>query len=103
MTIAAHYFPDDNASYLLVGTQASASISPALKGVVISRIQPPNLFLLEHRGRCICVAEIWINRVGIRRLDRKAMAWRRFLRRAARHNSKVCWADKPGAFSGGVR
>jgi hypothetical protein len=102
MTNAAHYFPDETATYLLIGTQTHTSISPAIKGVVISRVDS-NLFLLEHRGACECVTEAWINRVGLGGMRRKAVAWRRYLRRATRYNSKVRWADKPGAFSGGVR
>jgi hypothetical protein len=94
MTIAAHEFPED-ASYLLIGTEA-------IKGVTIERITP-ELFLLNHRGGCICVAEAWIERVGIGGLDRKATAWRRYLRRAAKHRAKPSWADKPGAFSGDAR
>jgi len=94
MTIAAQLFPDD-ASYLLIGLNETDH----LKWVSIERITE-NLFLLNHRGGCICVSESWIERVGIKGLERKAIAWRRYLRRSARHNRKVCWADKPGAFAG---
>lgn len=94
MTTAARTFPED-ASYLLIG----ANETDHLKWVTIERITP-DLFLLNHRGRCICVSEAWIERVGIEGLDRKAIAWRRHIRRSARHAAKVCWADKPEAFSG---
>jgi hypothetical protein len=93
MTVIAMFFPDINdGTYGLIGTDA-------IKGVTIERITP-DLFLLNHRGRCMCVRESWIERAGIDRLDRKANAWRRYLRRQSRHATKVCWADKPGAFSG---
>jgi hypothetical protein len=94
MTIAAREFPED-ASYLLIGTDH-------IKGVTIERITP-KLFLLNHRGGCICVRESWIERVGIEGLDRKATAWRRYIRRAAKHRAIASWADKPGAFSGDAR
>jgi hypothetical protein len=91
MTTCGTYFPED-ATYLLLGANA-------IKDVTIERITP-YLFLLNYRGSCICVSEAWINRVGINGLERKAFAWRRYIRRSARLNAKVCWADKPGAFSG---
>lgn len=96
MNLAEQLFPDD-ATYLLVGHNNNL-----VSAVCISRITP-ELFLLEHRGRCICVSEAWIERVGERGLDRKAFALRRFARRERRYTRNTCWADKPGAFSGNAK
>lgn len=97
MTIAEQFFPGDG-SYLLIGTNETFHA----RQITIERVSP-EFFLLNYLGRCLCVSEAWIERVGIDGLDRKAFAWRRYIQRCRRYARKVCWADKPGAFAGDAR
>jgi hypothetical protein len=103
MTTAKELFPDGHSSYYLIPSGGPAQKRPShqtvIKQMTIFRMTS-SLFMIEFRGACVCINEAWINRVGWRGLERKAFALRRYLRRSAAHNSKVCWADKPGAFSG---